>query len=578
MTASLPYYIDSSATKSGGTWLDYRHPEWQKNHVKWCYARDVYTGEVLDAAKIRDYLIRKGTGETEAAYNERVALADFTSHFGLCADALAGMLFHVEDDATRVFGDLGAKDDPSSVIGKLYSNTDGKKTGYATIWKQLGIELVITHCHWQMVDVVKGAARVKLIEPERVVDWLEDEAGLASVRICEEVTSRTSLEQEPEVTTQYLVITREGWQRYKETKAGDKKTVQTVGPAGTHRYEDAAGQRQLPIFPVVLPLRRNVGYPLAKKNVAIFNKESERDSLLRSSNFPKMIVPAMDEGFAAVKKLVDQGSFLLQDDPSAAKTIDFRAPPTASVEIATKVLDQKVEQFYKTFFREYSDTAQEKTATEVRQDVASGVGAFLQMLKAGLDDAENETLWRLEQAVFPNDRTKWFKARVERDDNFQPLNVDEEIERLRVRYFGQTTPVPAGRTALVEVLRQIAAWDGIAFDAKAAGAAVDAHQLDKMQDLLDKLPVPKSAKAKIAVRWLITLGLADAKDEAALIAEAEKEVAEDDQLRGLLAQPIGPPVPKPDDPPAPPVPAKKKQLRLTKDPKTGEKLVTQEET
>jgi hypothetical protein len=555
---TLPFYLTPSVLSKGDNWLDIRHPYWLKNNAKWRYARDVYTGEVLDAEKISDYLIRKGTGETEQAFNERRALADFTSHFGLCADALAGMLFHVEDDATRLFGDLGTDDDPASVMGKLYRDADGQKTGYATLWKQLGIELVITHRHWVQVDIVQGAARILLWEPERVVDWIEDETGYAMVRICENVDTRTKLEHEPGSIKQYLVITRGGWQRYREVKKANKTVAVLFGPPGTHRYEDAAGHLQLPIFPVELPLRRNVGFPLAKKNVAIFNKESERDHLLRAANFPKFLIVGDETVFRSVSAEVQKGAFGIPDDPNTSKSHQFIAPPTTSIEIATKVLDQKVEQFYKTFFREYSHTAQEKTATEVRQDTASGVGAFLQMLKAGLDDAENETLWRLEQAVYPNDRTKWHKARVERDDNFQPLNVDEEIERLRIRYFGQTTAVPISREARIEVLRQIAAWDGMPFNKESAGTAVDGFELQETVDYLDKqqLPIPAAARAEIVVRWLKRLGITNPTFQA----EAQRLAAEADATRNMLAQPPGPPPAQPGDT-APPAPAKTKQIK-----------------
>ncbi|HMG18730.1 MAG TPA: hypothetical protein VK573_08400, partial [Gemmatimonadales bacterium] len=170
-----------------------------------------------------------------------------------------------------------------------------------------------------------------------------------------------------------------------------------------------------------------------------------------------------------------------------------------------------------------------------------------------------------------------FKARVERDDNFQPLNVDEEIERLRTRYLGQTKRVPVGRKGMLEVLRQIAAWDGIPFDETSAGAAIDQFELMESSDLLDKsLPVPDAAKAALAIRWLKRLGIVTPENEAELTAAAEKLAGEDAQMRGLLAQPLGPPAGQVDDPPAA-LPPKKKQLRLTKDPKTGEKIVTQEE-
>lgn len=564
--SDIPYYkaaySGSSVASKSGTWLDHRHPEWRANWLKWRYARDVYTAQALDPEKIGSYLIRKGTGETLAAYFERQALADFTSHFGVCADALAGMLFHVEDDANRPAGDLGEWQDPATIAGALWRNADGKNTGYSTLWKQLGIEFVITHCHWVLVDVVNGGPRVVLIEPERVVDWDEDDDGLSWVKVCEQVQDRAGWQSAPEPVEQYCLFTRDGWQRYRAVKGNaGTETAEPVGPPGYYTYEDAAGKRQLPIFRAHLPLKRNVGYPLAKKNVAIFNKESERDFQLRAAAFAKFIVAADDETFKKIAEQVTAGSFIIQDDPTTTKTHRFDAPPTGPVDIATKVLDQKVEHFYKTFFREYSDSAQQKTATEVRQDTASGVGAFLQMLRAGLDDAENQTLWRVEQAVYPNDRSKWFKARVERDDNFQPLNVDEEIERLRIRYFGQTTPVPVDRTALKEVLRQILAWDGIDLDDAALEAALDNHTLLQTKDLIGQLPMPADMKARLAQVWGERLGIVVDAAEAARIA------ATDQRGKELLAQPFGPP--PADTPPVPPAPPTPKTRNVKSDGKGG---------
>ena len=567
--SDTPYYQSLyvgggiASGSNDGTWLGYRHPDWQKNWLKWVYARDVYTGEVCDPGKIGSYLIRKGTGETLAAYFERLALADFTSHFGVCADALAGMLFHTEDDANRTFGALGDKEDPSSVAGALWRNANGKNTGYATIWKQLGIEFVITHCHWVTVDVVHGSPSIILVEPERVVDWTEDEHGLAEVKVCEAAQVRRGVMSEPEVVEQYVVYTREGWQRYRSVQdKGGKATVVAVGEPGFYRYEDAAGHPSLPIFRVELPLKRNLGYPLAKKNVAIFNKESERDFQLRNGAFAKLFLAADDEMYKKLSKQMADGWFTIQEDPTISKSHRFDAPPTASVETASKVLDQKVEHFWRTFFREYADSAQEKTATEVRQDVSSGVGAFLQMLRAGLDDAENQTLWRLEQAVHPNDRSKWFQAKVERDDNFQPLNIDEEIERLRLRYLGQTTPVPASRAALKEVVRQILVWDGIAPNDKELDAAVDNHILLQTKELFAELPLPPATKAQLTVAWASRLGVQVDVAEAQRIAESEQ------QSKELLTQPFGlppgePGPEKPEPTPSAPEPTKAEPSRGT---------------
>lgn len=567
------YYLQPGAQPSTKTWLDYRHPEWRANWLAWVYARDVYTGAVLQPDKIGSYLIRKGTGETLESYFERQALADFTSFFGACTDALAGMMFHGEDDATRTFGALGKTDDPGSTIGHLMRDADGEQTGYATLWKQLAIDLIVSHEMWLLTEAVNGSPRITPITPERVVDWLSDASGLVWVKVCEAAQLRTSWDQESKQEERYVVYRRDGWTRYREGGTKEKPTVEKVGE-GTYRYEDASGQLQLPICRVRLPLKRNVGFPMAKKNVAIFNKESERDHLLRTANFPKLIIPASDDIYKAIEKQVLVGSFLLQDDPHSAKTIHFDAPPVTSVEIATRVLEQKAIQYFKTFFREYSDAsiAKEKTATQVRQDTNSGAGAFLQMLKAGLDDAENQALWRLEQAMFPNNRKNWNQASVTRSDNFSPLNVDEEIERLRIRYFGQTGTVPMGRTAATEVMRQIAEWDGLPFDEEEAQDALDNQRLvDTAPALAPLLALPPAMKAQLVVKWADRLGL-NAAEMPGLLADALSAAEQEQAQKQLLAQPLGPPA---ATPPAAP-PQRQTRLRIKVDPKTGEKVAVSE--
>lgn len=548
--ANNPYYVLSpngaGLRTAPKTWLDYTHPDWDASVVKWIYARDVYTADVLDPIKIGSYLVKKKIGESEDSYSERQGLADFTSHFGVCVDALAGMLFNVEDDATRVFGELGVATDPNTIAGQLQRNADGKNTGYKTIWKQLAIELVITHCHWMLVTAVGNTPRVQLIEPERVLDWDEDADGLLWAKVCEEKQVRTGYQSEPNAVKQYVIFTRDGWQRYREEGEKGKETAAPMsgaGDSGAYSFVDAAGKKQLPIFRVSMPLRRNVGFPLAKKNVAIFNQESTRDQSVRVAGFAKLFCKADNDTFQAIAGQLADGSFAIQEDPNVSGGGNrFDTAPTAAAEIATKIVDQKIEHFYRSFFREYANTAgrDRVTATEVRQDVASGVGAFLQMLKAALDDGESQTLWRLERAVFPRDTAKWNQAKVERSSNFQPLNPDETIDRLKKRYFGETTPVPVDRAALKDVLQQILAWDGITLDDAALEAALDNHTLMQTKDLISQLPLPPALKAKLSVTWAERLGIGT-DDVPSLEADATAIAEADQKSKDMMAQPFGPP-------------------------------------
>lgn len=525
------------AVKTSGetseTWLDYEHVLYTEQWWKWVFARDLYTGDVLDDGKIKDYLIRKSTGESLEAYTERYKLADYTNHLGAVVDALAGMLFAVEEDAKRVLkadtddaAPLGDPKDPRSVIGKLWQDADGNGTGFLTLWKQFTIELLINHVAWVMLDTNSaGDPKIRILPAELVVNWRYDNGVLKEALVKETTDIRTSIKDDPNdfVEYQYIHFTTEGWERWR--KVDDKGNIEQVGDGGTYRYVDSSGQETLPLFMVTLPMKRNVGHSLARKANAIFNKESERDHLLRAANFPKLNVVGTGEVFKKVTQALRKGAIALWNDPKSPTTHNWIAPDTQSATVASKVLERKVEEFYVTAFREYGDAAQERTATEVRQDVSAGVGAFLEMLKSGVDDGEQGILWRLEQQTFPKDKSKWWKATVERSSNFLPVDVGVMIDKMKIRYFGEQETIPVGVTGLRSVVKQIAEWDKITVNDAEIDAAIIVHTIDKTMGMFDSLPVPAVALADMTVKLLVDLGLVD--------AEAEVEVEGDDPVTML---------------------------------------------
>ncbi len=510
------------------SWLEFEHLIYQEALWRWQFSRDMYTSEVLDDDKIRNYLIRKATGETIEAYTERYKLADYTNHMGAVVDALAGMLFAVEEDALRSFKldddelpPLGDPKDPTTLMGKLWLDADGEGRSWLTVWKQFTIELMINHVAWVMLDTdTEGNPAIKIIPAESVSNWRFDGNILKEALVREFVDTRKSLKQDPDdhAMVQYVHFMTEGWQRYEQ---GEKGEVVQLEDRGTYHYETRTGQDTLPIFMVELPMRRNVGYSLARKANAIFNKESERDHLLRVANFPKLNVVGVQEVFRKVEIALKAGNIALWNDPKSATQHSWISPSTASADVASKVLERKVEEFYVTAFREYGDAAQERTATEVMQDVSSGVGAFLELLKAGVDDGEQGILWRLEQQQFPTDKSKWFRATVTRSSNFLPVDIGSMIDKLKVRYFGETQTIPIGREGMKSVIRQVAEWDNIKVTEGEIDNAVTIHMIGQTLEATATLPIPAEAKAKMAVDMLVATGQIDA--DAVMQVEGEED-------------------------------------------------------
>lgn len=495
----MPHDVKANASKR--SWLDFEAHEYSRNVNRWRYANDHYTGELLDDGALEHYLVRRTQGESLLAFEERKQNADYSNHFATVVDSLAGMLFNVEGDATRVYADengngLGDPEDRDTPIGRLWDDADGRGTGWLTLWKLAATDLIVTHKLWVLVDGnIPGNSQVRLIPATSVPNWRWNEGVLSEVVVQERVDSRGSIQDEPKQVEQWVVFRIDGWERWRKDAKGEPELLDE----GRYSFNDRTGMPALPIFPVKLPIRRMVGWLLARKANAIFNRESDRDHLLRVANFPKLNVVAEDNAFKAIKAELNKGSNLLQNDPKATAQHGFIAPDSGPATVATEVLNRKVEEFYITAFREYGDAAREKTATEVRQDVASGVGAFLQLLKAAVDDAENGALWRVEQIEFPNEAGRHFTAHVERTDDFLPLDMDAVIDKLRARYFGSDKPIPTGHQARVQVVRKILAMDGFQVEDAEVDAAVSAEAWLRADAALRNLPVPAEMKAQILI-------------------------------------------------------------------------------
>lgn len=517
------------------SWLDAKHDEFTRKYHRWKLVSDFYHGNVIEDDVARQYLMRRYQGEPDQAYAERVKIADFTPHLATLIDTLAGMLFAVEDRASRVWtkadaksgdgGGLGDPNTPGTDAHRLWSDADGEETGWPTLWRQFVIDLISYQYMWVLIDTKDGEPVVKLVSPTQVPNWLDD---YSEVMMKEQVDTRTSLQETEDAqraTPQRFVLWKlGGWERWERQPDGTPRQLPGAEGSGAYSYVSHAGAPCPPIFRVDLPIRRYVAWILANKAKVIFNQESVRDFGLRTANFAKLVLGvASSEQLEKMEQRLLKGMNIIPEDKEASGTHRYIHAPAEPITIATTILDKKIEHLWVSGFRMYADAAREKTATEIRQDVAAGVGAFLQLLKAAVDDAENGAFWLLEQATRSQTPDAWGVAHVERSDDFSNTDTNAIMDQLRARYLGTGNPIPVGRSALIQLAKDSARSDGLPVNDAEIINAIDTQELQSLLSTIEALGcVPAIVKARLVIKAISTLGLID-PTETATMADGSKQ-------------------------------------------------------
>lgn len=465
------------------SWLTFESPDFAANKTKWQYIADHLDGSIIDDAKVRQYLHRRRQGETDEAYWERInAILDYTPLLTRGCLTLAGMLWAVEYDARRSWSNVESADglgDPKeagTIMSVLHHNADGRGTNWPIVWHEATISAIAYQRFFVLVDGrrrdqnnrVVSHARVRLFPPQAVPRAIYDDSGrLISCKVRHRSDVTQSQKEKPKIVNRYTIFYEDGFERWTEDDDGnpvqDGRRIPYGGTSNPgFRYRDRDRQTPiLPIFEVRMPVPGNLGYIMARKENAIFNQNSAVDFQMYTSGFAKLFADVVDkdgkfnkELFDAIVKQFKIGSSMI---PGAANR--YAAAPTDSLTAKRKILEEKVREFYTTFFQAYGDAASERTATEIRQDFRAGVEAYLTLLSAGIDEAENGALWRLEQIYFPDRPDAWGGASVKRSTNFQPVDIEARISGLVTRYFPGGY-IPADIETLVEVAAKALEVDG----------------------------------------------------------------------------------------------------------------------
>lgn len=453
------------------------HPEYILKSNRWQEALDHYTGDYA-TDKIDQYLFRKEQRETDQAFAERKKVADPQLHFSTAIDGLCGVMFSKAKDTKREWGGLGDPDDPGSVAYRLTNDADQEGTNWTSVFKQAAIKLAVTHNIWGLVDGIKmrttetgeqvedGDATIHIIDPTAVINWYPSTGKLQQVLVRERHDTRRSIfDSFPDQDT-YILFTLDGWRRFRVAtrrgENGQEELVEETLGEGEYEFYRTSDKKDriLPIFRVQIPMPRDVGFLLARKENAIFNMKSVRDFAVRILSFALLRLTANDmEEYNQIVETLMKGASVVGQFGDTSHPHDFISPDSSWLSEAASILKKDIEDFYQNAFKEYGDAAAQRTATEIRLESQTGIEAFLSLLVGAVDEFENQCLWRLEQ-VYDLPPSQWGQAFVERSTNFTPRDEQEAIDKLVERYFGKSR-VPATVEHLVSVAERIMTMDNL---------------------------------------------------------------------------------------------------------------------
>lgn len=445
---------------------------------KWEYTRLVYTGECFDADQIRNFLKQRAQGEGDASYKDRVKNFDPELLFPMLIGSLSGQIAAAEKEIVRVSQEdgeegLGLFTDKATPAGKIWQNADGDGLNYPVLWRTFTTKLMYYMTIWvyvdgkQIVEDEKGTRvekepSIHIIDPQKVTRVGKKNGRKTWVMVAhKEIEGGEDPESEAKLVEKRTVYRLDGWERYKKIKddKGNESWVEDKLPndqpaKGTYRFYETTDQKQpmLPIFCVRIPFDQYLAYLLAKKSIVLLNKESERDHLVRYGS----LITKVDESSPALyeehKQQQREGEYTHNYDPGSK--LYFASPPMEPARENREIIKEKRENFFKVAYQQLNDQASQVTATQIRQENASGVGAYLSLASSSVDEAENKALFLLEQIEFPGQPEKWGHAFVQRSTDFMPADQDEKDTMLRDMYFGPSA-LPATENMLVNVAKQL---------------------------------------------------------------------------------------------------------------------------
>jgi len=485
-------------------WVELTHEDYAERARRDTFADDHYTGEARDKAEkaayaltdreIMDpetkeitgyklskktmYLYRRAQGETKDAYVERVVLSRFPNHHADVVDSFSGQISALEGKADRDLSVFGDKEKEGDFAHIIWNNADGKERDYLSMYSDAGDRFTNFCRVWYLVE----SDSFHWIDGRKVKNWFYNEQGVLSDVIVEEmVDGRGGIKSDypsDEERIRYIHYHLEGYDRYRIVKEKDgKRRLDLLGDeSGKWDFPHYDEKRNvvLPIGFIDLSVKRHPGYKMAQDANYLYNLLSDIRNTLRIANHHKLTGDVGDDEFDNSALSLQQGSNLLQG------AWQYISPSIENAIGAYEIYQKEVRDFYITNHKRYNDVAKE-TATEARQEDQKGNQSWLNKLTTALDNLEKRVLYLLVQKRFPKDRSKWGEvSSIERSREFQPMSSDQFADKLMSRYIEGVVPI--GPTGVTNVIKTIAALDGVVVEEDEIDESVSDVEVSRRQE------------------------------------------------------------------------------------------------
>lgn len=432
-------------------WILRTHPDYEDLREKDVFAWDHFSGEVKAKAvaaadsmsegsdKTGKYLRRRSQGESVKAFQERANISRYPRHMSKVVGSFTGSLFLVEEKATREWGpmndddEVGGLGDPEkedSIMHKIWYNCDGAGTNWLTQRKMTASRFSVLQKVWYMAEPTGEdgeEAECKLIDNWNVRDFYEEDGVLKWVILREQVDNREDPQDidNAEREERFVFYDVDGWERYRieDGEDGRNMVLEDEGEWSQPFYKSKAQQvRRVPIDYVELPLGQHIGKLIADDANYLYNLLSDPRNTLRIANHPRLTGDVEDDQYEKSLEKLAEGWNVMQGEWS------YISPDPANAKVAYDIYKEEVKDFYITSFQLYEDRARERTATEIRQEQSGGRHAYLSLLAGAVDEIENDLLFLLTQIYFPTQTDLWGSARVNRSDDYKPVDSQERAK------------------------------------------------------------------------------------------------------------------------------------------------------
>lgn len=433
-------------------WLQQSHPAYKEE--QWKTVRSHLRGTILN--NLNEHLTQKGQGEAQEAFRARKEIASYIPHYTRAVLSLAGMIVQNEDDIQRNWWDddvLGDPETTGTAMSALWRDVDGRGTDWPVLRTQALVDMTGYQHVWTLIEGVRrtgqtqadtsGFGKARLLNPLSVMDWVTDGGRLVEVKVKSKVDPRSSVTDDTDPEERFHVFDLEGVTTYRNND-GDVERIgrRLYGPDG-FQYVDREGRPVLPIYRTRVPVRAPIGYMMAKFAEWLFNFRNVRNFHLWSSALARMWTDATDSNdrfdedtFQKFEELIKEGSSFFP------KEIGYSSPPMEGAKARNDTLEEETDNFYSVFFQSFGDVARERTATEIDQQVAQSVGAYLTLETQAIDEWENDMMWRLAQVNRPDGPFEvWMQADVKRSTDFSHVDVGAQVQALAENAFENKVPL-----------------------------------------------------------------------------------------------------------------------------------------